>query len=314
MAGLPGERQKLLWKYNHLLREPSRPSLTPVDGIERNTWIKAASYLTFYFQGKYLACGSGFFWQHKSKLFLITNWHCVTGRSAISRKPLSPTGGVPDEIKFTYWKRYAPPGFEGGLYQSRGVTVSLPLYPAGNEGRPAWGQHRRYGHFIDTVCFDVTFLLQDPLFDTVPANEIDDAAKRLYQGQPATVVGYYKGLRKEKDLRPLFITGKITSDPNEDPNNWPMILVDCPTETGMSGSFALVRTENNLGGFIGVYSGRIDKGKESQGGIIWKRRVIEEMLEAPNGGVAPDELEDIMRKTREALLAAGYSPPEQWFS
>ncbi len=54
--------------------------------------------LQMQFQGNALATGTGFVAESPRGTVLITNLHNVTGRNPQTKQPLSPTGGVPDEI------------------------------------------------------------------------------------------------------------------------------------------------------------------------------------------------------------------------
>lgn len=47
---------------------------------------------------------TGFFYERNDQMFLITNWHNVSGRNPITGDCLSAHGGVPDI--FLYFPRY----------------------------------------------------------------------------------------------------------------------------------------------------------------------------------------------------------------
>jgi S1-C subfamily serine protease len=53
--------------------------------------------------GKAVPCGfaTGFFYRRENKLYLITNWHVVTGIDPTTLEPLAP-GPLPDVLTFYY--------------------------------------------------------------------------------------------------------------------------------------------------------------------------------------------------------------------
>jgi len=270
--------------------------------IETNTWIRSISYLRFFFDNTLLATGTGVFWKYEARLFLLTNWHNVTGRHQVTRKPLSGHGGIPNKLEFTYWEREGDK--DSMPFRTKGKGSLYPLYSNDDPPRPNWGEHFYWRFFLDVVCLDVTSLLNNPLFESIPANEIDDPPSRLYSGQPAIIQGYHLGLQSPKSLIPTLSVGKIISNPEEDPYNHPLIFVDCSTGKGMSGSLALVKTDNNLGGFLGIYSGRI-KLENKEVGVVWKRSKIEELVKRPIQGTLPDDIQLIMNNTKAAMEADG---------
>jgi len=51
-----------------------------------------------HFGAQELAFGTAFLYRHSEKVYLITNWHNVTGREPVSYKPKHSLCAVPDEL------------------------------------------------------------------------------------------------------------------------------------------------------------------------------------------------------------------------
>lgn len=58
--------------------------------------------LVMKFDGTPLSTGTGFLIQSPSGLHLITNRHNLTGRHQQTGKPLSKTGGLPNEVSIAH--------------------------------------------------------------------------------------------------------------------------------------------------------------------------------------------------------------------
>lgn len=101
---------------------------------------------------------------------------------------------------------------------------------------------------------------------------------------------------------PIWKKASIATQPDID--SLPKILIDTATRSGLSGSpvimqrvgvhgmvNAQVMSETTFGRirkFIGVYSGRIgDDELKAQLGIVWKAKVIDEIINAKIKGKAP---------------------------
>jgi hypothetical protein len=56
--------------------------------------------IKLFFDNQYLSNATGFVMQYGSEYALVTNWHVLSGRHAITGKTLSTTGGLPNRIEF----------------------------------------------------------------------------------------------------------------------------------------------------------------------------------------------------------------------
>lgn len=233
--------------------------------------------LQMQFQGHPLSTGTGFVANSTNGPVLITNLHNVTGRNPQTRQPLSPTGGIPDEIVILHNRANR---------LGEWVWQTEPLY---NEFNPRWIEHPTFGSQVDFVALPLTQLDDVQLY---PYN-LDDTGLHIHSG-PAdviSVVGFPFGLQAGGSLA-VWATGFIASEPNIDFNNLPIILIDCRSRPGQSGSAVIayrsggmVPLENGssflaLGGpvtrLIGIYSGRVNE--QSDIGIVWKAQEIQNLV------------------------------------
>ncbi len=85
MADEPEKQVKSIRLTSRLSRSPTKvfPSRAQADG----SLLRGAQW-------------TGFFWRIADKLFLITNWHNVTGWDPINNKALSATSFTPDRLEF----------------------------------------------------------------------------------------------------------------------------------------------------------------------------------------------------------------------
>src|SRR6478609_2517698 len=103
----------------HLMRCPCSSTL----GVRRqqiltvshisSPWNYAVTFLALRYGDQQLATGSGFFWGHGRKTFLVTNWHNLAGRDPVTRQPISSVAGVPDRVLFSAYKQTTVPDADG---------------------------------------------------------------------------------------------------------------------------------------------------------------------------------------------------------
>lgn len=48
-----------------------------------------------------LASATGFIYERNEKLYLITNWHNLTGKNPVTKEQISSHGGIPDVVVLT---------------------------------------------------------------------------------------------------------------------------------------------------------------------------------------------------------------------
>jgi len=226
--------------------------------------------------GTVIASGTGFIMRHKDILYLVTNWHNLTGKNAETQQPMSPSGILPDQVEIVHHG------------QSIGQWVSKTENLYDGNGTPRWKEHPS-GSVVDVVALPLTEVAEPIkfyVFDMRLANTniLPQVSMTVY------ILGYPLGLAGAGDF-PVWKTGHIASEYFIDYKNSPCFLVDATTRGGMSGSPVFIRmfggydTEDGTHvvsssqvatRFLGVYSGRIHK--DSEIGRVWRAKVLEEIL------------------------------------
>lgn len=213
--------------------------------------------------GSVVAHGSGCFYRHLGKLFLLTARHVLSGRSPFDDKLMSPSGFVPARVR---------------------------LFPTLRLGE----NYSRVSMDVDVIRNDQPLWLQDPAFDLLrtdiallPINfdgsetvkcindtEFDHRNIFSHVGVDFAVVGYpninFTGL-----MTPIWRRATIASEPCLPVDGKPMFLLDASTGPGFSGAPVFrqhfgplpVRDENgNIGihasnvrtlQLVGIYAGRL---------------------------------------------------------
>ena len=231
---------------------------------------------------------SSFIFKKDDQLFLITNLHNVTGRDPATGEVISDHAGIPDLI-VAYLRTSADPG--------RALRQTIRLYEDDNMTQPRWLVHPKY-NAVDVIALPIS---NDPSSYFQPINELPfDVDIRAEVADDCFIVGYpfseftYLGL-------PIWKRASIATEPTVNVDQLPKLLVDTATRSGMSGAPVIYQrigvhrlkegklsgnsTFGRIRGFLGVYSGRLGNGEMlAQLGIVWKARVIEEIIDGGKRG------------------------------
>jgi hypothetical protein len=222
---------------------------------------------------KSIAIGTAFTIRGKNDdWFLVTNWHCVSGRHPETNQPLS-SSADPESMKVF---------FHSNSVLGKWEITTIKLYD--DKGNKIWIEHP-HGSEIDVVAVKI----EKPenvnfynLFDSINGNNLI-----VEPSDNCSIIGFPKGLSFGGKF-PIWKTGQIATDYKIDWNNLPVFYIDASTRKGMSGSpvvsikDGLCHLEGNstIDGrftkFMGIYSGRIDT--ETEIGRVWKPKVLEEIL------------------------------------
>lgn len=232
-----------------------------------------------------VSSASGFIYKYRDHLFLITNWHNVTGKDPASGNFLPGVGCIPDMIT-TMFRQKENPG--------NCAREHLPLYADEQLLEPLWLEHPIHRKTVDVVALPIDdsiaakykfFPINEIKFDNeFPAEVADDA---FVIGYPFFELTYLQ--------LPIWKKASIASEPDVNIEQLPKLLIDTATRHGLSGSPVImqrtgihgikdgkVSPESIIGRirtFLGVYSGRIGTDElKAQLGIVWKAQVIEEIL------------------------------------
>jgi hypothetical protein len=170
--------------------------------------------------------GTGFFFASTTidgkpdTVFLVTNYHVVTGRA-----PLTPGPRLGDRVRFIL--------HESPVELTRVRQVELPLYD--QRGDPLW-------IVSDAVpSADVVLLPVPPdAYRDISVLVFTEAHTRgdirIRPSSGATLLGYPYGFYDESHFLPVWKTGHVASEPSVDFNDLPTFLVDVSAFPGMSGS------------------------------------------------------------------------------
>jgi hypothetical protein len=232
-----------------------------------------------------------FFWRAPDQLYLITNWHVVSGRDAVTARPLdSVTGAVPNAVCYQV----------SDVYGTR-REVRVDLYDRGEA--PFWLVHPEYGRAVDIAALPVTDFPRDSIVRAV--NDLPEVPLVTRIGMPLFVLGFPFG----SEMWPVWKQATIASEPDlalrAGPN---YMLVDTLSRPGMSGApviqriigRGLVETTPVVVGdptspmrkewqdigigrcskFIGIYSGRLrtKSAIDAQLGLVWRRHLLEQVI------------------------------------
>lgn len=241
-----------------------------------------------------LSSGTGFVYEHSGVSYLITNWHNVAGRNPITNECLSDKLAVPDMLSTMFRGKENP----GKCYRQH-----LRLFADTRLCEPLWYEHPVHGHAVDVVALPIPgdicnnfalFAINAIEFDSTFREEVADDAFII--GYPFIDTPYLQ--------LPIWKRASIASEPTVDLEKLPKMLVDTATRSGLSGSPVVMQRVGILGmsggvikgqeiigrirNFVGVYSGRIGVGEEkAQLGVVWKARVLLEIIEGKVRGAAP---------------------------
>lgn len=241
-----------------------------------------------------LSSGTGFIYKFEDDFYLITNWHNVSGKNPITGQCLSETLAVPDMIS-TLFRNIEQP--------ENSHRESIILFNDSNMMEPVWYEHPDYANKVDVVAIPIPkdisnkyklFPINDISFDEEYKEEVADDAYII--GYPFSDMTYLQ--------MPIWKKASIASEPDINIDSLPKMLVDTATRSGLSGSPAIMQrvgihgmsdgkllpttSIGRIRNFLGIYSGRIGDGEfKAQLGVVWKSRVIQEIIKAKKIGIAP---------------------------
>lgn len=227
--------------------------------------------------GNALSLGTGFVVSCKTGHALVTNWHNLAGRHPETKQPLSPTGAIPDEVRILHNKA-------GALGNWIPATEMLQ-----HKGKPRWSEHPKHAEKVDVVALPLTSVHGVELY---PHDLVGGAKVRVGPAEAVSVIGFPFGIQAGGSLA-VWATGFLASEPDIDFRGLPLMLVDCRTREGQSGSAVIcyrsggaVSMEDGstavmagpIQRFLGCYSGRVNK--DSDLGLVWKASAVREVVDA----------------------------------
>lgn len=241
-----------------------------------------------------LASSTGFIFAQGGHHYLITNWHNVTGVDPNTGLSISSVGAFPSALSTVFRLR----GKSGNW-----VRESLPLYADSLMLEPLWLEHPEYGSKVDVVALQLPQDLQQK-YDLYAINRMPmDDGIALEVADEAFVIGFPFSEPTHIAL-PIWKKASIASEPTVNIDQLPKMLIDTATRPGLSGSPVIMQrvgihgmrdgklapdtTIGRVRCFVGVYSGRIGADElKAQLGIVWKDRVISEIINGGKRGSVP---------------------------
>ncbi len=173
---------------------------------------------------KELSQGTGFFFVKDNVLYLVSNYHVITGSAPDKGK--DPIG---DSIEFYFHKdKFNPKNVK---------KVTYPLLT--KSGLQVWKSSTEYKNA------DVSVILIPPyLYDGCQVSAITEkwaeAQIKVRPTSPLTLVGYPYGYYDKHNSLPIWKTGSIASEPHVDFEDKPLFVIDISAFPGMSGAPAFV--------------------------------------------------------------------------
>lgn len=229
-----------------------------------------------------LGTATSFVWKHNdNRHFLITNWHVVSGRDALTRKLLKSHGGRPNMVR----ARFNFPGQQFGKIQT-------DVYIRDENDDPIWLIHPIDGAAIDVVAIPLAGAECNPTLNLCPINPLSSPGLIVRISMEVFILGYPFG--PEPPGFPVWKRGNIASEPDLVQLGPKHLLVDTASLPGMSGSPVIRRSWTNhlvdanytsddsrmATKFIGVYSGRrlLRNRGDTQLGMVWPASNITDIL------------------------------------
>lgn len=298
----------------------------PKDGV-RSTYSQCPFQIYMYDDGGLISTGTAFFYNFFDESFLITNWHNLTGRHFLTKKPLSTNSRLPTLVKAKFATVIS--GNENTGVSFTTVAHKIPIYDD-SKHKPLWFEHPDLGSDCDVIALPFSKPSIIPSFMHNYANKISSINIPVKPGNTVFIIGFPKSISVGFGL-PLWKSGYISSEPHYDVTidgqiadiggliggkKLPAFFIDSQTREGLSGSPVFSsftgtwdttdpykdvnpdapdffnRNDIAIGGnatqFIGIYSGRIS-GKEDDAalGLCWREATIIEICQNKKVGSHP---------------------------
>ena len=236
-------------------------------------------YIEPRFNGQKLSSATGFVVKRADEYFVITNRHVVTGKHNQTNEYLcKKTAGIPNELAIFH-----------NLKDKNGGWVERVEPLTTYDNWPLWYEHPTLGARADFVAVKLANLGNVEL---LPYNlDLSEKVIKLGVTDKVSVVGFPFGKKTAGGLA-IWATGSVASEPKYDHDGLPILLIDCRSREGQSGSPVLVyRSGSDMTyyedgsmlvngmphfNFLGIYSGRINS--ESDLGYVWKASAIRDLI------------------------------------
>lgn len=235
------------------------------------------------------AIGTGFFFKKGTLVYLITNWHNLTGVNPETGKALHSQGLLPNTVRI-HFKRWADSSHDA----VKSDCFDLPLY---SENKPLWFEHSGRST-VDVAALPIHKIPPD--WANTYINQVDQEPRlNVYAGMDCYILGFPKDLFGAA-FTPIWKRGSIAAEPY---STHPY-FIDSATRKGMSGSPVIARhngilkfSDGPMRGdeiigtserFVAIYSSRIgDDELGAQLGRAWPAEVLDDILTLSTPGFHP---------------------------
>ena len=299
----------------------------PEKGV-RSTYSQCPFQILTCNKGGITGAASGFLYEYDQELFLITNWHVLSGIGFLQNCSSS-ISQFPTHIKIKFSSREI-----NGIPTAGGnfavVSRDIQIY---ENNQPLWFEHPKLGHSCDVVALPFQRPASCPENMHNAANKISTMRTPIEPGCTVYIIGFPRTISVGFGL-PIWKSGYIASEPHYDVTvggsiseisgvaggvKLPAFFVDSLTREGMSGSPVFSQYIGNwdmsnpyeeldfnhdsfwsrddiaLGSrgieFVGCYSGRVgDVNVDGAAlGLCWRKDTIADVCAGRVLGVHPHE-------------------------
>lgn len=261
----------------------------------------SSCYIELHGPGNFGHHATGFFWKHEKEIYLVTNWHVLTGKDIFTGE-FTEKGWCAEALTVHFLTRDSarqqPAANSQILFNVK--KHRFPLHREYHE--PLWLQHQRtFDLNIDIAMLRLDAEVVSSIPNIVCMNGYGFEKQFSVPGSEIFIIGHPLSSKTSKYplTFPIWKRGSIASELLVPWNMRPAFLVDTRTSAGMSGSPVIRRTFgpavkgdlslslNNAvcSEFMGVYSGRLyDDENAASIGIVWHRNLIDEIIQNPAVG------------------------------
>ena len=277
--------------------------------VLRSAHSKSAFRLEVHDDQGLLSSATGFFYEIDQAVFIVTNWHVVSGKHFLTQQPLAQTRRFPTCL-VGYFAVTGEP-LPDGRVVVRNVRAPINIY--GPDRAPLWLEHPRLGSRCDVIALPVQGDLSSSSVFHKAANRVEKGRVPIEPGCVVYVVGFPRSLKIGPGL-PLWKSGYIASETAFDvtigEQSLPAFFIDSQTREGMSGSPVFARytgiwnaeephapvgepnlLNSTLGSgtqFLGCYSARLGPDEEGASlGICWREEVLRDVCLGATRGEHP---------------------------
>lgn len=237
--------------------------------------------IKLFYNAYQLGLATGFLWRNSNEVYLVSNWHVLSGRRTDTGQPNSKTMLIPNKVAIRLHDVEL-----GKTIEEQWIDLQ------DSDGNSLWLQHGE-GQDQDVAAIRLNSdILKNT--QTLAIQDLESDPIRLRAGLPTFTLGFPKGLMAQGAF-PVWKSGFIAAEPavaREDGQQF--YLIDGASREGMSGApvFAVGHGVfqdhfgNNVVGksratkFIGIYSGRYATPVETELQLVraWPRAAIEQMF------------------------------------